>query len=454
MRSLVAGVLALGILSFLPQTAAAQPCQTHDLPELVTITGTLSATDCVVTPYRNSRGEFWNVYANTGDTLIITMNRVTMSDPYLYLLDPSGVAVASNDDAVMGGLNSRIQYVATVSGRYKVVATTFILQPNNDFGTFEIRVEIPGHAACQIRSLPVNTTINATLDTTDCIVQPYRNARGEFWTLTATAGDSIVINMNRFTLSDPYLFLLDSDWQVLTFNDDTTTSVDSRISFTAPYTGTYRVIATAFGSSSVGAYSIRFDGGPPPPPSGVPGPPGQPSVAGPPGNNVTLSWTAPTTGGTPILEYILDVGSTPGGTEFGSYSMGQNLAISAIFPNGTFYVRVRARNSFGTGPASAERSFVVGTLVILSPPRNLTYSIAGRAVTINWLAPIEGPPDLIRIEIGSSPGLTNIGVIDIPGTFTTAGNPNAPPGIYYVRLRAVRGTSTSAPSNEVAILVF
>ena len=43
-----------------------------------------------MTPFRNARGEFWNLYLNAGETVIITMNRVTMEDPYLYLLNPCG----------------------------------------------------------------------------------------------------------------------------------------------------------------------------------------------------------------------------------------------------------------------------------------------------------------------------------------------------------------------------
>ena len=120
------------------------------------------------------------------------------------------------------------------------------------------------------------------------------------------------------------------------------------------------------------------------------------------GSQVTLAWTAPTTGATPILEYLLDVGNAPGSANLGTYSMGTGTSILASFPNGTFYVRVRARNAVGTGANSPETTIVVGTVVILTPPRNLTANIAGRSVTVNWLPPLEGAPDIYRIEIGTA----------------------------------------------------
>ena len=264
MRFLAPGLLVLGMLVSLPQTASAQPCQTHSLPELNTIDGTISNADCVMTPFRNARGEFWNLYLNAGETVIITMNRVTMQDPYLYLLNPAAAVVASNDDAVPPNRNSRIQYVAAATGMHRVIATTFALQPTADNGTYEIRAEIAGHPACQVRNLPNATTMNATLDATDCIIQPYRGARGEIWVIAATAGNPIVVNMNRFTITDPYLFLLDAGFQSLASNDDfAPPNRDARISIaSAPYTGTYYVVSTTFAASDPGAYSIRFEGTP------------------------------------------------------------------------------------------------------------------------------------------------------------------------------------------------
>ena len=57
--------------------------------------------------------------------------------------------------------------------------------------------------------------------------------------------------MNRFTMTDPYLFLLDAGFQSLASNDDfVPPNRDSRISVSsAPYTGTYYVVATSFAAS-------------------------------------------------------------------------------------------------------------------------------------------------------------------------------------------------------------
>jgi hypothetical protein len=451
MRPLVAAPVVLGMLSLVPQAAEAQ-CQTFSLPELVTLTGTLDSTDCTVLPQRNSTGENWTVFANTGETMVITMNRVTMADPYLFLVSPSGTVVATNDDGGTG-FNSRIQYVAAATGLYRVIATSFRQLPSTDFGTYEIRYEVIGHSPCQIRNLPAGTTMNATLDSTDCIVQPYRGTRGEIWTIVATAGDRIQVDMERFTLNDPYLFLLDSGWQVLASNDDFGGTRNARISFIATYSGVYRIIATTFALADPGAYSIRYEGQVPPPTTGIPGPPGQPDAIVT-GNQVNISWTPPTTGSTPILEYLLEAGNFPGGSNLGTFSLGTFTSVVASVANGTYYVRVRARNAFGTGPASPERSFTIGVFTVLQPPRNLTATVSGRRVALLWVVPTDGPPDAYRLEVGSVPGAANLLVVDLPGGPTSITFDDAPPGLYYVRLRAVRSGAVSPPSNEIVVLIL
>lgn len=446
MRVPAASFVVLGMLAFLPQASEAQPCQTHSLPELNTIDGTIANTDCVVTPVRNARGEYWNVFLNAGETAIITMNRVTMQDPYLYLLNPSATVVASNDDAVPPNRNARIQYVAAATGMHRVVATTFALQPTSDNGSYEIRLEITGHAACQVRNLPALTTMNATLDTTDCFIQPYRGARGEIWTIVATAGNPIVVNMNRFTLTDPYLFLLDASWQMLASNDDfMPPDRDARISVVAPYTGTYMVLATTFASADPGAYSIRLSMGPPT------------AVA----DAYAAAFATPLTIAAPGV--LANDNSNGGGamsaqlvtsTTHGSLSLAANGGFTYT-PNAgfagidTFSYRAQAA---GIG------NLVTVTLTVAQPttvqaPTNLYVSaLSGNTVTFRFTATTLGPDATgFVLEGGLSPGevLASIPTGSNAPIFTVV----APSGSFYVRMRATRGSEVSGTSNEIRIHV-
>ena len=68
------------------------------------------------------------------------------------------------------------------------------------------------------------------------------------------------------------------------------------------------------------------------------------------GRTVTLTWQEPVG----ALDYVIEVGSFPGGSNLISAPIGPNTSLTATAPPGRYYVRVRARNDVGLGAASAE----------------------------------------------------------------------------------------------------
>ncbi len=172
------------------------------------------------------------------------------------------------------------------------------------------------------------------------------------------------------------------------------------------------------------------------------------------GSAVTITWGAPTSGGAPT-SYVLEAGSATGLANLAIVNTPLR-SLSAVAPPGTYYVRVRARNAAGTGPASNEIVVVVGgggCVAAPGAPGPLTFAVSGALVTLNWAAPTSGgAPTTYLIEAGSFAGGANLVVIDLGGPLVTFAA-QAPPGTYYVRVKARNACGTGPPSNEVVIQV-
>jgi hypothetical protein len=156
------------------------------------------------------------------------------------------------------------------------------------------------------------------------------------------------------------------------------------------------------------------------------------------GNAVTLSWAAPDTGGAPAT-YVLAAGSAAGWSD----------------PNGTYFARASAQNTGGMSPASNEVTFTVPRACGDAPeaPSNLQSSVSGLAVTLTWVGPGSGAAVTgYVIEAGTSPGLSNIAVVNT-GSTATSFTASAVPGTYFVRVRAAGSCGSSPASGDVGVVV-
>ena len=88
-------------------------------------------------------------------------------------------------------------------------------------------------------------------------------------------------------------------------------------------------------------------------------PPGAPTLtASVSGNTVVLSW-APAAGPA-ALSYFLEAGTATGLSNVFNGNVGNTTQLSAAAPPGTYFVRVRGINAFGTGAASVEQAVSIG----------------------------------------------------------------------------------------------
>jgi hypothetical protein len=173
----------------------------------------------------------------------------------------------------------------------------------------------------------------------------------------------------------------------------------------------------------------------------------QPVVAG---STVDLSWGAVAGAN----RYQLRAGTSPGASNAFNGDVGNVTSLKAVnVPNGSYFVRVFAVNGSGESAASNEVRVDVGVAGPCSPPAapsNLSRTVNGSLVSLNWNA-TAGATSYV-VEAGSASGLANLAVIDtgsgVPGLMA-----NAPPGTYFVRVRAKNGCGLSAPSAQITVQV-
>ncbi len=164
------------------------------------------------------------------------------------------------------------------------------------------------------------------------------------------------------------------------------------------------------------------------------------------GQTVSASWTA-VPGAT---GYRVEAGIAPS-IMLAGYEIGPLTSFSLQAPQGTYYLRVLARNASGAGAPSN----VVGVTVHSSqgpppPPTGLSASVNGSSVTFSAQLP-NVPLTGLLLVAGASPGAAQAVLpLSVAAQNTV---PNVPPGVYYGRLVAVSPGGQSAPSNEVQIVV-
>jgi large repetitive protein len=119
------------------------------------------------------------------------------------------------------------------------------------------------------------------------------------------------------------------------------------------------------------------------------------AVAGPAGGQVTVSWTAPTTGGTPT-SYTILWGTTATNLNHNVTSNGTGTTdtLSGFANNSTYYFEVEAVNPVGNGPASTP-AVSATTFSLAGAPTTVVATGGAGQVGLTWTAPVNtGNPTL------------------------------------------------------------
>lgn len=175
------------------------------------------------------------------------------------------------------------------------------------------------------------------------------------------------------------------------------------------------------------------------------------------GTSVSLSWTGATAGCT-ATGYVLEAGSASGLSDLANFNTGTtstSFSASGI-GSGTYFVRVRAANAGGSSAASNEVSFTIGSptptpCTSPSAPGALSAAASGTTVTLSWGA-ASGTPTSYVVEVGTSPGASNIASQDTGSTATSITS-TLSPGTYFARVRATNACGTGAASAEATFTI-
>jgi hypothetical protein len=144
-------------------------------------------------------------------------------------------------------------------------------------------------------------------------------------------------------------------------------------------------------------------------------------------------------------QWVIQAGSAPGLSDLANavVSSPNRVFVASNVPPGTYYVRVRA-----VGGAVASNEVVVHVACGLGE-LDLRSQKSGLQVQLDWSIFI-ATPTLVRLEVGSAPGLSNILVAHFP-PFPSRLRTVGPPGTYYIRARGLKNCGAGAASNEIRL---
>lgn len=160
------------------------------------------------------------------------------------------------------------------------------------------------------------------------------------------------------------------------------------------------------------------------------------SDAVPGGSLASLEWF-PAEDGCATESYALDAGYSSGATDAASIPMA-STRYGGNPPIGTYFVRVRSINRFGSSPPSNEIVLNVAGCNTPSWPENVSASVVGHTVHISWLPPNTGGVSTItgyRLVALIMPVGIPV-VIETAGAGTSYTAANVPSGTYLIHVVA------------------
>ena len=239
-----------------------------------------------------------------------------------------------------------------------------------------------------------------------------------------------------------------STWS--TFSDGVSTATSSTVTgLTNATVYSFRVMAVSSAGTSDASNTV----------TATPGIPGEPTSLRPTALNgsVLLNWSAPTlTGGSAITDYVVEF-TTDTSSGFTVFSDGVSTSTSTTvtgLTNGTsYFFRVKAVNSIGTGQPSGVASGAPWAVVVPSAPTELRVSnIELTKISLAWATPVSDGGSSISdylIEYSVNAGTSWSTFVDTITTLRSTTVTGLTNGTAYIfRVSAINISGASSPSTS------
>lgn len=167
--------------------------------------------------------------------------------------------------------------------------------------------------------------------------------------------------------------------------------------------------------------------------------------------SITLTWTAPSDGGTAVTGYKIYRGSASGGESLLRLIEPGTVYVDVGLPdNMLYYYKIRAINSQGDGPLSSEVS--ARTFDRPGAPQNVIISSGDSFATLSWSAPsYNGGSPIIGYNIyRNTSGEWSLAASLVPSPYVDTGLQNGQ--VYGYMVRAVNSLGEGSSSEEVNIM--
>jgi hypothetical protein len=223
------------------------------------VAGTLTRSDQRLND--NSVYQSWSFYGTAGQNVQIDVLSGDF-DAFAILHGPAGNEIARDDDGG-DGTNARIQVFLPTSGTYRVLANAF--RPGQT-GRYSLRIanigsggvapvvtNVGGTGAGTVGQVLRGQVVQGRLTPSDSRLAD--NTFYQAWTYYGQAGEMITLDVMS-TSFDAYAVIQDMNGTALVRDDDSGGNLNARITFTLPYTGSFRLIANTLRQGATGPYTL------------------------------------------------------------------------------------------------------------------------------------------------------------------------------------------------------